>query len=91
MINSTLTRVQAFAVVALMALLVCGGVAISMLGKISEPTVALTRGIETSWPSDLGNNRLWSFCIVGESNKSWISDHVAALTIAQEIMPPRNK
>lgn len=91
--NSTLTRVQAFVVVAMMILLAFGGVALGTLGKISDRPIAAVQahGIETSWHSDMGIHRIWSITSLERGVTPWLEDHVAAAKEAERLMPPTDR
>jgi hypothetical protein len=91
LMNSTLTRVQAFVVVALCAVLLLGGLGVLLLQQMSvtheEPLIVGGHGIETSWTSDKGRQRLWSVSTSGDY-RGWIDDHIAALSVAEAALPP---
>ncbi len=87
--NSTLTRVQAFAIVALCVLLVFGGIVLIQLQKISDdaPSASYANGIETSWRSASGAHRLWSLND-GATTADWLDGHIAAFIEAEKLLPP---
>jgi hypothetical protein len=90
--NSTLTRVQAFAVLSLSTMLLFGGLGVLLLWTLNKnvgtPTAQLpvTHGIETSWHSSTGSERVWSFTGPGDFHP-WLDEHVAAVTEAQRLLP----
>lgn len=91
--NSTMTRVQAFAVLALTVLLALGVVVVLLLGKMATVLPAgvpdrMAHGIETSWHSTMGAHRLWSVTRSEQDVKPWLEDHIAAAREAERLMPP---
>jgi hypothetical protein len=89
-----MTRLQFFVIVALLVIMVFGGLGLRSLDRIAdrrelEPlTVAPIHGIETSWRSNRGDHRIWSITGTSTDYHAWLDDHVAAFTAAQQILPP---
>ena len=90
--NSPVTRIQVFAVWALCALMLLGAGGFMMLSKIDDrlPTEPIVvhggHGIETSWPSALGDHRLWS-ASGSDSGTDWLDMHITMFKAAQERLP----
>lgn len=90
--NSPVTRIQVFAVWALCAIMLLGTIGAVVLlrldGRLPETPQQIDRhGIETTWPSAIGENRLWSIGTNGSDFTPWLAQHVAAVTQAQRLMP----
>lgn len=92
-LNTTVTRVQLFAIVALCALMLLGWLTLRALEQLPAAPVVVTggHGIETTWPSALGDNRLWSLSSGARGDRTWIDEHLATLQVAQEKMPPTRR
>jgi len=90
--NTPLTRIQAFEVLALCVILCFGALGVMLLQKMNDKpldqstTVTAAHGIETSWHSDKGAHRLWSLT-ASEDYPHWIQDHISAFTEAQRQLP----
>lgn len=93
--NSPVTRIQVFAVWALCAIMLIGGlIYVSMLNlgdHLALQAQVGGHGIETTWPSARGENRLWSLSSGGRDPRAWIEEHIATLEAAQQAMPPTEK
>lgn len=89
--NSPVTRIQVFAVWALCALMAIGTLGYVSLRRVEDrPTQVVlgAHGIETTWPSASGENRLWSLSSSRSDFHPWIAEHLTALAAAQEALPP---
>lgn len=88
--NAPATRVQLFAVLSLCAIMLIGAGILSAVASLSERAIPSTQavlqhGIETTWPSESGENRLWT--LGGDDFRPWLQSHVAAVSAAQGVLP----
>lgn len=87
-----MTRLQFFVVVALIVMMGFGLGGLLELNKLVEKpsfgTVmsASVSGIETSWHSRFGGERVWTIS-ASDDYKVWMQDHVAVITEAQRLLP----
>lgn len=93
--NAPLTRVQAYAVLALTIVLIFGGLGVLLLWslnrEVEQPSMPpIVHGIETSWRSAQGAERVWSINGPGDY-RPWLAEHVALVTEAQRLLPPEGK
>ena len=93
--NAPATRIQLFAVLSLSAImLLCGMIYVALTtfsNRAPEPAIVGGHGIETTWPSARGENRLWSISSGARDPQLWIDEHIAMLDVAQRAMPPAEK
>ncbi len=93
-LNTTVTRVQLYAVVGIAILLVLGWRGVVLLQDMNDsgvaltPTVTAAHGIETTWRSEQGGHRLWSLTAGRSDYRPWVEEHIAAFKTAEELLPP---